>query len=236
MNCVYHNDSEANFICSECGSNICKECAVNNNGRIVCLKCAKKNEIPIIKNTANNGFQQHNNIKTDNNKMNNANSTQKKYSSFWATVFSFIPGAGHMYLGIMNRGLQLMLVFFGVIAVTNLFYSADFLMVFTVIVWFYSFFDCYHIRKKIDQGEIVENEPVFNLDLNKINMKHVGIGLVSLGGLILFDEMLSQLMYMSNRISVNPEVIRIFRNAVFPVVLIVIGAIILRKAKENISA
>ncbi len=232
MNCVYHNDLEANFICSECGSNICKECAVNNNGRITCLQCSRKNEVPVIKNNLSNNSHQNNN--TNNYKTNKSN-YKRRHSSFWATIFSFIPGAGHMYLGIMNRGLQLMLAFFGIIALTNLFYSADFLMVFTVIIWFYSFFDCYHIRKKIEQGEIIEEGSIFNIDLKKININHIGIGFVALGGLILLDEMFSQLMYMSNRIFINPEVIRIMRNAVFPVILIVIGVFILRKAKNNIT-
>lgn len=233
MNCVYHDELEANFVCSECGSNICKECAVDNNGNIICLQCAKKKGIPIIKNSNNYNINQSNNVGKD---MNYVNNNRRRHSVFWATVFSFIPGAGHMYLGIMNRGLQLMLAFFGIIAITNLFYSAQFLNIFSVIIWFYSFFDCYHIRKKIEQGEDVKGKLVFNLDFKKINIKHIGIGFVGIGVLVLFDEILSQLLYMSNSFILNSEVIRLLRNVTFPVILIVIGLVILNKAKKNISA
>lgn len=230
MNCVYHDELEANFTCSECGSNICKECAVDNNGKIICLQCARNKGIPIIKNT--NNYNYNNNTGRDINYMDN---NRRRYSVFWATVFSFIPGAGHMYLDVMNRGLQLMLAFFGIIAISNLFYSANFLTIFSIIVWFYSFFDCYHIRKKLERGEDVTKELVFNLDFKKINIKHIGIGFVGVGGLVLLDEILRQLMFESNRVILNSQTIRILRNATFPVVLIVIGLIILNKAKKNIS-
>jgi len=233
MNCAYHNELEASFTCVECGSNICKECAVNDNGRIICLQCANKKSVPIIKNTSKSSTQYNNTEKDVNYNYNNNN--QKRHSAFWATIFSFIPGAGHMYLGIMDRGLQLMLAFFGIIIITNLFYSAEFLSILTVIVWFYSFFDCFHIRKKIERGEDVVGEHIFNFDFKKVNTNQVGIGFVALGGIVLLNEIFSQLLYASNRIQISTEVLRTLRNLTFPVVLIVIGFIILNKAKKNIS-
>lgn len=234
MNCEYHKNLEANYICSNCGVNMCKDCAVNDNGTIICVECAKKKGLPIIKNVSNEDNRSNYNA-------NNANyyneKTRKKLSAFWSTVFSFIPGGGHMYLGLMRRGLQFMLAFFGIIALSSFFYSADFLIFFATIVWFYSFFDCYHMRKKLENGEKVEEDLIFPVDIKKINRNHLGIGLVILGGLVLLNEFLDQLVLLTNRMNINSEAIRIairlIRDSIFPVVLIGIGFFILKKSKKS---
>jgi len=35
-------------------------------------------------------------------------------SKFWAFVFSFMPGAGEMYLGLKRKGTEIMLIFLGI--------------------------------------------------------------------------------------------------------------------------
>lgn len=238
MNCEYHENLEGSYICSDCGVNICKDCAVNDNGKIICIQCAKKKGLPIIKNTAfedNASNHSANNYSTNN--PNYYGKPARKYSTFWSTVFSFIPGGGHMYLGVMKRGLQFMLAFFGIIALANFFYSADFLIFFSTVVWFYSFFDCYHTRKKLENGEKVDEDLIFPMDIKNINVRHLGAGLVFLGGLILLNEFFDQLVYITNRMNINSEFIRVtirlIRDSIFPVVLIVIGFFILRKSKKN---
>lgn len=234
MNCEYHKNLEANYICSECGVKICKECAVNDNGRIVCIECAKKNGLPIIKNISYQGNGNNQNINRTN--YYNGKAT-KKYSTFWSTVFSFIPGGGHMYLGLMKRGLQFMLAFFGIIALANFFYSADFLIFFATVVWFYSFFDCFHMRRKLENDEKIEEDLIFPIDVKNINGKHLGMGLVILGGLVLLNEFLDQLVYLTNKMNINSEsirvTIRLIRDSIFPIVLVVIGFFILRKSKKS---
>ena len=254
MNCEYHKNLEASYICSDCGVSICKDCAVNHNGKLLCIECAKKNGLPIIKNIPyeNNGNnyipdshssdnQNKNNHNSNNYNGNRANyyggRAPKKYSSFWSTIFSFLPGGGHMYLGLMKRGLQFMLIFFGIIALSSFFYSADFLVFFAAVVWFYSFFDCFHMRKKLELSENVDEDLVFPVDIKNINVKHLGTGLIVLGGLVLLNEFLDQLVYITNRMNIYSESIRItiniIRESVFPVVLIIIGFFILKKTKKN---
>jgi len=231
MKCENHNNNEANFICLDCGSKICNDCAVNNNGKIVCIKCAEKRELPIIK---NNIITVEDKEKNNNNGGSRVENSKRKISSFWATILALMPGAGHMYLGVMKRGLQIMLAFFGIIAIGNLFYDADFLVFFAIIIWFYGFFDCYHIRKKLQNGEEVVEDLIIDIDMKKINFHYVGIGLVIFGALILINGTFTRFEYSLSRYSIYPEVFRFIRNATFPVFLIIGGILILRNSKKNL--
>lgn len=61
-------------------------------------------------------------------------------SRFLNFIISFLPGAGHMYQGMMRKGAALMLAFFGIIAVGSLLYI-DPIYFLLPVVWCYSFFD-----------------------------------------------------------------------------------------------
>ena len=67
-------------------------------------------------------------------------SEQQTKNKFGTVFWSLIPGAGQMYHGLMKRGISLMLLFMGVIAVAALTYLAPLIFLLPVI-WFYSFFD-----------------------------------------------------------------------------------------------
>lgn len=57
-----------------------------------------------------------------------------------AAIFSAIPGAGHMYIGLQKQGLQYMSIFFFTIFLGNWLDISLFMFVIPII-WFYSFFD-----------------------------------------------------------------------------------------------
>lgn len=231
MNCFYHEDKKANFKCVECGNMICKDCAVNNNGEILCRDCAEDIGLTITK------TQVQSKVIEENCKYNGMIYTpdSRKISGFWTTVFSFLPGAGHFYLGLMKRGLQLMLTFFGIIAISNLL-NSDILTPFTVIVWFYSVFDCYHIRKKLKNGEGVEDDMIIEMDVSKINSKQTGIILVVIGGLLLLNEIFTQMMFMLDRYRVYYYIFRFLRGTLFPGLLILSGVVLLKKARKQNAA
>ena len=44
---------------------------------------------------------------------------QRKKSRFWLFLFSFMPGAGEMYMGFMKMGLSLMLGFMILVAIVG---------------------------------------------------------------------------------------------------------------------
>ncbi|RKD32565.1 hypothetical protein [Thermohalobacter berrensis] len=159
-----------------------------------------------------------------------------RVSKFWATLFSFIPGAGHMYLGFMNRGLQLITAFFIIISIPNIFHSAEFLNFFSIIVWVYSFFDCYHLRKRLEAQENVKDELILDISSKKLNYSYIGIGLVGFGGLILLEEILSELSIILGpsvyNFVIGSNVLRFLRDSLFPLALIIIGITLLKKGKK----
>lgn len=69
-----------------------------------------------------------------------------------AIIFGLLPGAGHMYLGKMKRGLTLMILFWGIIGVSG---SMGFaLPLFALpVIWFYAFFDCLNLSA-MDNGSL----------------------------------------------------------------------------------
>lgn len=101
-------------------------------------------------------------------------------SKFWAFVLSFMPGVGHYYLGLMQRGLQFNLLFFGVIfvmAVSNL----GLLGFLIPVLWFYALFDALLIVNKLEQGLDVPDTPAIPWNRLPVKASILGWVLVFLG-------------------------------------------------------
>ncbi len=233
MNCKNHENVKAKFICQDCGDNICGDCAVNNNGEIICLDCANERNLVVIKNQAINN---EDNTNENQDIFIKQKKVRHSYSPFLATIFSFIPGAGHMYLGLMNRGLQLMILFFGSIVLATSFNSGeDVLAALAVTIWFYGFFDCHNVRKKIKDNEEVADTLILDIDVKKVNLYYVGTGLVIIGLLFLVNESLSNMLYIFKLHKIYYDIVRFIRSLFFPVILILGGLYILRKYNKRSS-
>ena len=63
-----------------------------------------------------------------------------KRNGFLTFCFACLPGAGQMFLGFMKRGISMMTIFFGIIALAGQF-RMDLLLFGVPVIWFYSFFD-----------------------------------------------------------------------------------------------
>ena len=68
-----------------------------------------------------------------------------KRNKFWTVVFSFLPGAGHMFMGFMRQGTSIMVAFFGIMALASWLGLGE-LSLLAPVLWFYSFFDCINKR------------------------------------------------------------------------------------------
>lgn len=102
---------------------------------------------------------------------------QGKKSKTLATILSIFPGAGHMYLGLQKRGLQLMAAFLLGIYILDILRLSLFLFLIPII-WFYSFFDA--LQKVSMHGEEeLEDIPVISYFVN--HHKWLGIGMLALG-------------------------------------------------------
>jgi hypothetical protein len=100
-----------------------------------------------------------------------------KKSKAIATFLSIFPGAGHLYLGMQRRGIQLMAAFLFSVYILDVLRLGIFLFLIPII-WFYSFFD--GMQKVSRYGdEPVEDIPIISYFLN--HQKWIGIGLIFLG-------------------------------------------------------
>ena len=100
-----------------------------------------------------------------------------KKSKAIATFLSIFPGAGHLYLGLQRRGIQLMAAFLFSIYILDVLHLGIFLFLIPII-WFYSFFDGMQKASRLG-AETLEDTPVISYLIN--NQKWVGIGLIVLG-------------------------------------------------------
>ena len=121
-------------------------------------------------------------------------------NKFLLFMFSLIPGAGHMYIGLMKRGLSLMAAFFACIAATALFrgvFSTLFALMIP-IAWFASFFDFWRYPRMNEEERQANMNDDFifpgkrNFDLlNSSTMRKVRI----VAGIVLIFAGLQSLYY-----------------------------------------
>ncbi|MBR0597075.1 hypothetical protein [Sinanaerobacter chloroacetimidivorans] len=157
----------------------------------------------------------------------------KKRSRFWTVIFSFLPGAGHMFNGFMKLGISFMGLFFVVLAVAS-FLNIGALAFLAPVIWFYAFFDCIN-RTFQDDEEFYTQEDYFlftidqlaNYDFGFIKRKSliIGAALVAVGVYSLWNNVV---MYLINRYDFLPrEVYSAIYNlsSIFP--QLVIGVLII---------
>lgn len=149
MKCVYHNNNEAEFMCPSCGQPVCRECMTAVNGKNICKTCAQK-------------MMQYNNIPQYSGPQPMSYKKRSEYSGFLFFIFLAVPGLRHMYMGLMKRGLQFLSSFFGSIMLMIFLEDlAPIIAPVLMIIWFYSAFDSYQLRKLKDRDEVVKDEPLF---------------------------------------------------------------------------
>ena len=85
-------------------------------------------------------------------------------NKFLSMMFSLVPGAGHMYLGLMRRGASIMAAFFSAIALTAFFGNllGMFSYVFGLaipVLWFIAFFDFWRYpRMSMEEKALVQDD------------------------------------------------------------------------------
>lgn len=83
---------------------------------------------------------------------------QKKKNGFLLFCFSFMPGAGEMYMGFMKMGLSLMGVFLAMVCIVSIIGVPE-LSVAPALIYFYSFFHAHNIAS-------LDDERFYNLEDN----------------------------------------------------------------------
>jgi len=92
-------------------------------------------------------------------------------------LFSFVPGAGHMYLGLMQKGTSIMgLFFFSIFLISWV--LLDLLGFALPVIWCYSFFDALH---SLEDDAMPEELSFDGLAWFRHHPQWIGWGLIILG-------------------------------------------------------
>ncbi|MEJ8304688.1 multi-tm2 domain protein [Saccharibacillus sacchari] len=101
-------------------------------------------------------------------------------------LLAIVPGAAHMYLGLMKRGTQFMILFFGSIYILDVFGLSLFLFL-VPLIWFYAFFDALQQVGRYGQ-EVLQDRAL--LGNRFADRKWLGVLLVLLGSYYIFGSIL----------------------------------------------
>ena len=87
----------------------------------------------------------------------------KKKNGFLTLCFSFVPGAGEMYMGFMKQGVSIMSVFWMLIFLA-VFLNFGAVLFILPILWCYSFFNVHNLRGLSDEEFYeVEDDYLFHM-------------------------------------------------------------------------
>ncbi|MBR5359864.1 MAG: hypothetical protein IK123_03145 [Lachnospiraceae bacterium] len=76
---------------------------------------------------------------------------QKKKNKTLTFIFSLLPGAAEMYMGLMKNGLSLMLIFFASFMLPTMLRAGDIFMALVFVVWFFGFFHARNVASSNDE-------------------------------------------------------------------------------------
>lgn len=218
MKCSNHPAVDATASCERCGRALCEECRVEINGRFWCTECLRV--------AVDRAFDRR---------------RRWRSSKLAAALLSIIPGAGHMYLGLIGKGFALMGFLFAAIflvilysASTGMYWMTAYLIPTMVVLFLsYAIFDSIAIAESIRSGEPDEyrEDPIMERVWARIflNPRAAGYVLLIAGiiGLIdLFSRPIDRLLRQS--LSVEFPVAAL----VIPAALVVIGGVLLARSKR----
>lgn len=137
-----------------------------------------------------------------------------KNNKFLTFIFSFIPGAGHMYLGFQKKGLQIMLLFFSLLFLGD-FLRTNIFFVLIPVIWFYSFFD---VRKAFNKSETFEDE-IRCFSLINFDLKYIGYFLIFAGIIGLMNGALFPIL----SVYLDWHTIETIKDVLMSLILIIVG-------------
>lgn len=160
----------------------------------------------------------------------------EKRNSFLTFIAALIPGVGYMYLGLVKKGLQVLVLFLLIKHFFPLLGMGFMNDIIVVPFWFYTFFDTFHLAGKIKRGEVVsDSEFVFE--------KHTGFTISNLAKergffvILAWALILLGLLAITNRMFEGSHFYQLMIAGIqgyfFPILLIGGGIYMLFKEKEG---
>lgn len=142
-----------------------------------------------------------------------------------AVALSIIPGAGHMYLGLLKQGAQFMAAFFFFLFMSS-WLQLEILVFLLPVIWFYSIFDAYHMLEEESDGLRPDESPLF--DWFNRHPGWVGWGLIILGGLVILQRIVTPVF----QIIIDYDVRNYIQTGVVALVLIAGGITLLKGSQK----
>ncbi|MGE5676064.1 MAG: hypothetical protein ACM3XM_19675 [Mycobacterium leprae] len=157
-------------MCSSCGRPACAECLVEINGQLFCKACLGTK----------------------------VKSSKRDENGFVRFLLSVVPGLGHLYLGLFNRGLQFMVVAVVGGSILGLLRVDPLQGLFIAAMVFFSIFDAREAQLRIDQGLEVEDKGFVDLKTMRLewNARYIGYILVAIGVLALYRTFMDDFLTM----------------------------------------
>lgn len=153
-------------------------------------------------------------------------------SKFWTIIFSLVPGVGHMYLGLMQRGLQFCLLAAALIMISVI-TRLGVLATLGPVIWFYALFDALQRADLIRQGQSVPDELLFPWNKIPIKSRWVGWLFIAFGFIILVNNTFN-LRYLLPDLAVLNFIPRInFSVLIISLFMIIFGVMIIRRNVRN---
>lgn len=172
-------------------------------------------------------------------------------NAFLTFVCAVVPGCGQMYHGLLKKGISIMFLFWGIIAVSSFVGIAELSLILPVI-WFYSFFDAVNrMNMPIEEVKLLEDNYILasvkpqSAFLGKLYSKaHIifGSGLIFIG-VFAFLNSYNVAKALSIFFAIDPQEIRyilsIIPGVLVPIICIVFGICLLfstfKKEKNSIT-
>lgn len=131
-------------------------------------------------------------------------------NSFLTFLFALIPGAGQMYLGLMKKGICIMLGF-GLISTLVHLAPFNFIGFILPVIWFYAFFDTLVVARLTPEERMLDEDDFmhkikhfFNQDWKMLFAKYyvlIAVVVILLGVHTLFSNFILPFLYRFTRYS-----------------------------------
>ncbi|MHC1686016.1 MAG: hypothetical protein AB6733_24325 [Clostridiaceae bacterium] len=148
-----------------------------------------------------------------------------RQNGFLTFIFSLIPGAGMMYMGLTRMGAEILLIFLGAAMLGDMISFPAFLIM--VPLWFYSFFKTYEYGRKIERGEYIQDKSILFGEGNVMSTMSNNSGIKIFAVILIIFGSLS----LVNRIFQELNIYHYVKGYMTPLVFIAIGLYILFKRK-----
>lgn len=87
----------------------------------------------------------------------NGGKHMEKRDGFLTFLTALIPGVGYMYLGLVKKGIQFLVLFLTVRLALSMLGMNFLSLIASLSIWIYTFFDTFNVASKLDRGEKVED-------------------------------------------------------------------------------